>query len=147
MNAGDADIVEVFNLVAHHFGGDDGLFGDRDVAGSGGNYSDNALAIFRGIALQNDCPGEVAIFGSADFFLYRRKLFFADARGQDVAAMLGQAGENSRDLYRSLAFTEDDLGHAGTQSAMMIDFGEAEVFEWEMPQARDGVVGRELALA
>src|SRR5271169_615747 len=30
---------------------------------------------------------------------------------------------------------------------MMIDFGEAEVFEWEMPQARDGVVGRELALA
>jgi hypothetical protein len=29
----------------------------------------------------------------------------------------------------------------------MIDFGEAEIFEGQMPEASDGIVGRELALA
>ena len=147
VNAGDADVVEMLDFVAHEFGGDDGLFGHRDVAGSGGDDGDDALAIFRGIALQNDGAGEVAIFGGANFFLHSGKLLFVGARGQDVAAVFGEAGENSCDLRRGLAFSEDDFRHASAQGAVMIDFGEAEIFEGQMAQAGDGIVGREFALA
>ena len=34
MNSGNANIVKVLDFVAHQFGGDDGLFRDRDVTGS-----------------------------------------------------------------------------------------------------------------
>jgi hypothetical protein len=61
--------------------------------------------------------------------------------------VFGEAGEDFCDLHRGLAFSENDFGHAGTQGAVMIDLGEAEIFEREMAQARDRVVGRELALA
>jgi hypothetical protein len=74
-------------------------------------------------------------------------LLFAGSRRQDLAAVLGQAGKDSRDLGRRLAFSENDLRHAGPQSPMMIDFGEAEIFKRQMPHARDRVVGREHALA
>jgi hypothetical protein len=74
-------------------------------------------------------------------------LFFTGARGQDVATMFGEAGEDFCDLCRSFALPENDFGHPGTQSAVMIDFGEAEIFERKMAQAGDRAVGRELALA
>src|ERR1700689_252806 len=124
MNAGNANVVEMFDFVAHDFGGDDSLFGDGNVAGSGRDHGNDALAILHGVALQDNGAGEFAIFGAANFFLYRGKLFFAGARSQDVAAMFGQACENSRDLRRRLAFSENDLGHARAQSAMMIDLSE-----------------------
>ncbi len=54
MDAGDADVVVMLDIVAHDFGGDDNLFGDWDVTGAGRNYGDDALAVFRGITLQND---------------------------------------------------------------------------------------------
>jgi hypothetical protein len=147
MNAGDSDVVEVFDFIAHDFGGYDGFFRDGDVTGSGGDHGDDSLAIFLRIALQNDSAGEVAIFDGANFFLYGGKLFFAGARGQDVATVLGETGKNSCHLRRRLAFSEDDLGHAIAQGAVVIDFGETEIFKRQMAQAGDGIVGREFAVA
>ncbi len=87
------------------------------------------------------------IFDGPNFFFYCGKLFFGGAGGEDVAAVFGEAGKNSGDLRRRLAFAENDFGHADAQGAVMIDLGEAEIFEGQMTQARNGVVGRELALA
>jgi hypothetical protein len=50
-------------------------------------------------------------------------------------------------LGRSFAFAENDLGHTDAQSAVVIDFGEAEIFKRQMAQAGDGIVGREFAFA
>jgi hypothetical protein len=74
-------------------------------------------------------------------------LLFAGACSQDVAPVFGEPGEDSRDLRRRLAFTEDDLRHTRAQGAMMIDFGEAEILEGQMAQASDRSVGREFAFA
>ncbi len=147
MNAGDSDVVKMFDFVAHEFGGDDGFFGDRDVAGSGGDHGDDALAVLHGIALQNDGARELAKFRGANFFLDRCKLLFVGPRGQDIAPVFGEAREDFCDLSRSLAFSEDDFGHADAQGTVMIDFGEAEIFERHMAQARDRIVGLELALS
>ena len=142
MNARDADIVKMLDLVAHEFGGDDRLFGDRDVAGSGGDYGDHSFAIFCFVAVQDDGSPEFAVLDAANFLLHRGKLLFAGARGQNVAAVFGEPGENSSHLRRSLAFSKDDLGHAGAQGAVMIDLREAEVFERHVTQARHCIVGR-----
>jgi hypothetical protein len=147
MNAGHADVVKMLDFVAHDFGGDHGLFSHGNVAGSRRDDGNDSLAIFGGIALQNDGARQVAIFGGANFFLYRGKLLFIGARGQDVAAVFGETGEDSRDLRRSLALSEDDFGHAIAQSAVVIDFGESEILERQVAEAGDRVVGRQFAFA
>src|SRR5205807_7886630 len=76
---------------------------------------------------------------------YRGELLFSRPGGEDVAAVLGQPGEYLRHLRRRLAFTEDHLGHAHTQGAVMIHLGKAEIFKGQMPQALHGIVRRELA--
>src|SRR5258706_5160950 len=68
-------------------------------------------------------------------------------RGQNVAPMLRQARENLRHLQRSLALSEDHFGHARAQGAMMVDFGETQIFERQMTQAVDRLVAWELAPA
>jgi hypothetical protein len=59
--------------------------------------------------------------------------------------VFGEAGEDSCNLRGRLAFAENDLGHAISQSAVMIDFGETQIFERQMAEAGDGVVRREFA--
>ncbi len=52
VDSGDADVVEVFDLVAHEFGGHDRFFGYGDVAGSRGNHGDGSFAVGVGVALR-----------------------------------------------------------------------------------------------
>jgi hypothetical protein len=54
----------------------------------------------------------------------------------------GKTCEDSCDLRRSLPFAENHLGHTGSESAMMIDFGETEIFEREMSQASYSIIGQ-----
>jgi len=61
--------------------------------------------------------------------------------------MLREAGEDFGGVRRSLAFRQNDFGHTDAQRAVMIDLGEAEIFERQVSQAIDGGIGRELALA
>ena len=147
MDSRDADVVEVFDVVAHEFGGHDGFFGNGDVAGSRGNHGDGSFAVGSWVALQHDRSRQFAVFGGAYFLLDCGELFFVGVRGQDVAAMLGQPRENLGDLRRSLAFSEDHFGHAGAEAAMVIDLGKAQIFERQMAQAVYCLVGRELAVA
>ena len=68
------------------------------------------------------------------------ELLLVGPRGQDIASVLHEARKNSSYLRRGLPFSQDHFGHAGTQSTMMIDFGEAEIFKGQMPEAIDGGV-------
>ena len=69
-----------------------------------------------------------ARLGAADCF----EGFAGGSRSEDVAAGIGHVRENARYLIRGFARREDDLWHAGPQGAMMIELGEAEVFEGEV---------------
>jgi len=147
MDAGDADIVEVLDFVSHHFGGDDSLFRDRDVAGSRRDYGDDAFAVFRCVLLQDDGAGERAVVDAANSFLYRSKLFFIRTCGEDVASVLRQSRKNSGYLRRRFPLAEDDFRHASAQCAVMIDLGKPEIFKWKMAKAVDGIVGLQMAFS
>ena len=61
--------------------------------------------------------------------------------------MFGEASKNPCDLRGRLPFSQDDFRHAIAQRAVMVDFSESEIFEGQMAEASDGVVGREFAFA
>ena len=61
--------------------------------------------------------------------------------------MPGQPGEDLCRLRRGLPFTENHFGHARAQGAMMVDFGESEVFEGQMAKTVNRFVGRKFAAA
>src|SRR5580698_1839555 len=147
MDSGYTDVVKMLNVVAHDFGGGDGFFGHGNVTGAGGNDGDGAFSVFLVIALEDDGTRQFAIFCLADFFSYGCELLFGGAGGQDVTAMLGQAGKNLRYLCRGLALAEYDFRHPRAQRAMVIELGESEVFKRQMAQAGHGLVGRELSAA
>ncbi len=57
--------------------------------------------------------------------------------------MCGQASEDSGELGRRFALGENHLGHALPESAMVVEFGEAQILEGQVAEALDGFVGRE----
>jgi len=88
MNSCDAYIVEAFNLVTHDLCSQERLFGDRNIAGPGGNYRDETLAVNCFVAAKNDGSRQFLILGGANLTLYRSKLFCGDAGSQKITAML-----------------------------------------------------------
>jgi hypothetical protein len=74
-------------------------------------------------------------------------LFFIGASRENIAAMFRQPREDSRKLCRSLALSENHFRHSGTQSAMVIDFSEAEIFKGKVAQTIYRLIGRKIALA
>lgn len=58
MNAGDTDVVELIDAVAHHTRGEQGFFRDWDVASPGGNDENQAFASNFTAALDSDDAGE-----------------------------------------------------------------------------------------
>ena len=61
--------------------------------------------------------------------------------------MGGQADEDLGELGWRFAFAENYFGHALAEGAVVVELGEAQVFEGEMAQALDGFVGGQLAFA
>ena len=147
MNPRHAHIVEVLDFIPHHFRCDDRLFRDRNIAGPGRDHRHNSLAVFRRIFLQDNGAGEFAKFHTAYFFLYGGKLLFAGASRQDVPAMLRQPFKDSGSLRRSFPFSENDFRHPVPQRAMMINFRKPQVFEGQVTQTHDCIVGRDRAFA
>src|SRR5262252_874070 len=147
MNAGNTDVVEVLDLVAHHFGRDDSLFGNRNVTGSRRDNRDNSPAVFGRIFLQDDCARKLPILHSPYLLLHRGKLPVVGARGQNIPAMSCQARENASHLRSRLSLAENDFRHSIAERAMMINLGESQIFEWKVTQAINRIVGRERASA
>ena len=64
---GHAYVIKMLNLVAHDLRSDHSLFRNRNVAGARRNHSDNSLAIFLFVPLQNDCPRQFMVLSPAHF--------------------------------------------------------------------------------
>jgi len=151
MDARDSNVVKRLNLVAHELGGNDGFFGDGNVAGSGRDDGDDALvavisAARRIVAVKRDAASDRAIFGLWHLGRNGMELLLGSPRGENVGVgvMSREAGEDLRHLSGRFALTEDDFGHSLTQGTMMIELGEAEVFEGEVAKAVESFVGGKL---
>jgi hypothetical protein len=141
MDASYADVVDVLDGISHEFRGDYCFFGYGDVAGSGGDYSDHAFAVALAVALEDDGAGQRAVFGFLDLGGYGGVLLFSCARRQDISAVFGQAAEDGGYLLGRFALAEDHFGHALPEGSVVVDLGEAEVFEGQVTEAGDGLVG------
>ncbi len=58
VDAGDADVVEMLDAIAHEAGGEQGFFGDGNIAGAGGDHRDGAFAGDFFVAFDGDGAGE-----------------------------------------------------------------------------------------
>jgi hypothetical protein len=152
VDAGDSYVIDVLNVVAHEFGGDHGFFGYGDVAGSRRDDHDYSLAVTLAIALEGDrfCQGTVLGLvlmirgcGVSECGEDGGVLFFGGTRGENVAAVGGQAEEDGGYLGWRFAGGKDHLGHALAEGAMVVDFGEAQVLEGEVAKTIYGFVGGE----
>jgi len=142
MDSGDSYIVEMLDGVAHEFGGDESFFGYGDVASACGDNCNYAFTVAFAIALQNDGASEWAIFSFWDFGGDGFVLFERGAGGEDVAfcVMDRETVEDAGYLRGCFALSEDDFGHADTKSTMVVNLGEAKIFEGKMTEAGDGFV-------
>src|ERR1700681_2060840 len=151
VDARDSDIIDMLNVIAHQFRGDDCFFGDRDVAGSCGHDHDHALAVQFAIALEYDGTGDWPIFWAIFCQVHSGghggKLFLGSSGRQHVSAVGGQAGEDVRHLPRRFSLSKNHLGHSLAQGAMVVDLGETEVLKRQVTQALYGLVGGEALLS
>ena len=92
MNAGDSHVVQVLNLVAHDLRRDHCFFGDRNVAGAGGDDDDLAFAANRRVLCECDAARERVKLGFAQLALHCTKLLFGCARRQHIVTALCQLG-------------------------------------------------------
>jgi hypothetical protein len=58
--------------------------------------------------------------------------------GQDIGPCSGHAAKDFGGLRRRFSGSVDDLRQAGTQSAVMVNTGVTEVFEWEVCETLGG---------
>src|SRR5580692_5508728 len=86
-------------------------------------------------------------FYFAEFAFDCADLLWRNPRRQDIIAVLRQPAENFGEMGGILSRAKDHLRHADAQRAMVIDVGEAEIFEGEMAEFLDGLVGGDFAAA
>jgi hypothetical protein len=147
VNSGDSYVIDVLDVITHQLRGDDCFFGYWDVTGSGGHDHDHALAVRLAIALEDDGAREWTIVGLGPMVSEcggdGGVLFFGGSRGQHVAAVGGEAGEDFSHLAGRFALGKNHLGHALAQGAMMVELGETQVLKGQVTQALYGFVGGE----
>ena len=147
MDAGYADVVNGVDFVAHHFGGDLGFFGDGEIAGAGADHGDHSFAARLAVAPDSQRAGGFEIFGGGMFVLNAVGCFGTGPGDQKIGRFGQQAMGDRGDLVRRLAESEDHFRHAVAQAAVVIDFGEAEVFKRQVTHALHRGVDFERAVA
>jgi len=140
-------VIDVLDGVSHHFSGDNSLFGDGDVAGSGGNNCDHALAIAFAVALEHDGSGQRTIFDFVHVCRDSGKLRFVSTGGKHISAVRGKARKDVRDLLWRLALAENDFRHSLAENPVMVHLGETEILEGEVSEPVNGMVGGQAAAA
>ena len=99
MQAGDADIEDALDAVAHDFGGDGGFFGDRRIAGAGRDDDDGALSRQIAVLPEHEGAGQRIVRGLGNALLDGGNLLGRNPRGQHVVAGAGgQAAEDFAQL-------------------------------------------------
>jgi len=144
----DTNITDELGALAHYFSGNLGLGGDRQVGGAGGDDGQDRFG-GRGLnLLQDDGTSKFVVPGIGEFSGSSQSLEYMGlgAGSQNVVSLGGEILEDSNDLFNGFARTEDHLGEAATDLAMMVDAGKAEIFKRQMAELLDGLVYVDLAL-
>ena len=144
MNTGDADIVKMVCAITHHTSGEEGFFGNGNVAGAGGDDENGSLSGDGGIAFNCDGAGNGMEFGGAAGALHGGVDLRAGAGDQDVVARIFVAqhgADDFCDVLGSLAPAKYHFGIALAKSAVMIDFGKADIFKGHVLEAFDAGFG------
>jgi hypothetical protein len=135
MQAGHAYVAKLLYFVPHQETGYGGFFGYWQVAGSCANYCDQAMAAYFRISPQHNSSRKGMELRVGNLRAHRLKLFLIGASCEHVAAARSHAGKDFGDLLGCLAGAIDNFGHADAQRAMVIYFGETDIFERQMTQA------------
>lgn len=140
MNTGNANIVNLVDLVTHHFRSHPSFFGNRDVARTGAHDGDFALAAQLTILPEPNRAGRRKMLTAGKGAQHMFSRFGRRSRNQNIVGTSEQRSRNRDNLIRRLTETKNDFGHSVPQSPVMVDFGESEIFEWHVTNAREGVV-------
>ncbi len=139
VNACDADVIQRLGAIAHHARGQQRFFRDGNIAGSGRDDEYLSFASYLAAAFDGDYAGESMKLRRA----LRRMIYAPNgfknrsvcASDQNIlpAGFVAQHGLNNfRDLTGRLPFPKNDFGISLAQGAVMIDFGEAQIFKGKM---------------
>jgi len=131
---GHADVVQSVDLVPHQLGGDHRLLGHAHVGGARRDDQDRPIPRSYIVLLQGDSSGDRVEHRGGDLAADGLVRGFGGAGHQQRLAPGDYPGGNGRDVGRTFACTEDDLGEPLSQGPVVIHPGEPQVLERQLPQ-------------
>ena len=139
VQSGHANIVDTVDLVAHQLCRDRGLLSNGQIGRAGADEADAAKGFARK-AIHRRGSGYLVVLTVRDALLQPPEDFGVDARDEEAAGAFNQPLGDSDDLFRRLPLAEHDLRQVVAEGAVVVEFGEPQVFVGQMPQAVEGIV-------
>src|SRR5579863_4617073 len=84
VQAGDADVTDALDTVAHDFGGHGGFLGDGQIAGAGADNGNRAGTFARGRFFDGDAARQLVVNGVLEFFAQGAGVGVGDARDENA---------------------------------------------------------------
>lgn len=139
VQASDANVDDAIDCKTKILGSNRGFLCDRQVTGSGADDSDTPGRGLRISSGKADDPRHLMIFGPRHEFADGGKGIRIGACSYHAAAGFRHAGEDSSDLLGRLASCINDFGKAETQTAVVVNFGEAGVLKGQPRKLGEGL--------
>jgi len=115
VQAGDTDIEDPIDLVAHHLRRDRSFLSNRYVGRARREHADAGQPGPVRVAVDGEHPRGGVVCGIGQPIADLRVHLGADPRGKHLPAALTQARDNRNDLIGRLALGKDHLGEARAQ--------------------------------
>ena len=147
VNASYANVGNQLDSVAHQPRSHHGFLGHRQIAGARANHGDHSLAGNGCSLCERYGARHLMKFGARFNCMNGFEHLACRARSQHIASGLYHAHKNLRHLPGGLARGKNHLWHPSAQRAVMIDFSEAQVFEWQILQPVNRIINLQAALA
>lgn len=135
VDSGNADIVDAIGPATCRFDDKRGFLGHGKVRGACGDDGTGADFFIMLTLAQLDDACIFVILGFRQVAVDGFKLPATGACAENYVCAALQGIEDTDDLVGSLILTIDDLGKAGSQIAVMVDFGVSQVLEGQVPEA------------
>ena len=126
VQAGDAHIVNAFDVVAHDFSSDDRFLGDGYIARSGADDGYRSRTAVHRFFAHCNATGPIVMNCSGKAFGKFRRVNRRYARDEQLFFTIENSGGDFNDLLRCFAGTEDHFRETFAQRAVGIDLSERE---------------------
>jgi hypothetical protein len=145
--SGYPDVVDGVYFIAHNFRSDARFLRNRNIAGPGADHGHLSLSAGFAVAPVANRAAERKIFPALVFVEEALRHFGRGARDKHIFRALQQLRRNGHYMVRTFSEPEYDFRHAVPQGAMVVDFGEAQVFKGEMAHADESRIHIDCAAA